>query len=245
MLNPEHSSCGLLELMTKTTQYEICPICDHGNMVAFDDGTYKFRYKRKVHKVLGTHYAKCESCGATGYLHGQLEYNKNLIEEYQSKIVSIISPSKILDLREKYNLTQEKASKIFGGGINAFSKWERGEVVPSEPTAKLMLLALENEQTLLRLAEISQVRLTHEVRKAKHPLRRKTDFKTIQIVDDSIEVYRVVKNTSQINQKPSTKIHYEDLELDAKLIPTEYDDVLSEQKKLWPTSNQTDHYTLN
>jgi HTH-type transcriptional regulator / antitoxin MqsA len=44
----------------------------------------------------------------------------------------------VKSLRKKLKLTQRQASRIFGGGINAFSRYERGVVEP--PRAVLTLL---------------------------------------------------------------------------------------------------------
>ena len=43
-------------------------------------------------------------------------------------------------IRKKLGLTQKEAATIFGGGVNAFSRYEKGEVEPSTSTKKLLHL---------------------------------------------------------------------------------------------------------
>jgi len=153
--------------MTKIENHELCPICDIGHLIVHNDDTFKFRYARKEYVANGLVYVRCGNCNTKTYLTGQREYNKKLIEEFQKTLVTYMSPSDILALREKYNLPQSMAAKIFGGGVNAFSKWERGEVIPSEPTAKIMRLALNNPAYMKDLADLSGVAIESEAKPIK------------------------------------------------------------------------------
>jgi len=53
------------------------------------------------------------------------------------------APAVIRAIRLRLALTQEEAGRVFGVGPNAFDKYERGEITPSEPTKRLLKLALE------------------------------------------------------------------------------------------------------
>jgi HTH-type transcriptional regulator/antitoxin MqsA len=48
------------------------------------------------------------------------------------------------DMRRKARLTQKEASQLLTGSPNSFSKYERGEALPSWPTALLMKLIAED-----------------------------------------------------------------------------------------------------
>ena len=52
-------------------------------------------------------------------------------------------------IRKKLGLTQKEAAAIFGGGINAFSRYEKGEVAPNASTRKLLYL-LDKHPELLK-----------------------------------------------------------------------------------------------
>ncbi|MGK5034479.1 type II TA system antitoxin MqsA family protein [Janthinobacterium sp. LB3P118] len=143
--------------MTDKILAEKCPMCEDGIMSPFSDGVYEFSHSRKKHKVNGLHYAKCDVCETSGYLPGQRKYNNQLIENYQKELLDFVSLSDILAVREKYTLTQKQANIIFGGGVNAFSKWERGEVIPSGAIARIIKSALLSTEVMRTLAEVSRV----------------------------------------------------------------------------------------
>ena len=53
---------------------------------------------------------------------------------------AIVDPAFIVTVRKKLNLDQRQAAEIFGGGINAFSRYENGKTKP--PLALIKLLKL-------------------------------------------------------------------------------------------------------
>ncbi len=67
---------------------------------------------------------------------------------------AIVDPSFIVQVRKKLNLGQREAGEIFGGGINAFSRYENGKTKPPLALVKL-LKVLDQHPDLL-----------HEVRTA-------------------------------------------------------------------------------
>lgn len=61
---------------------------------------------------------------------------------------SIVDPNFIANVRKKLSLDQREAAEIFGGGINAFSRYENGKTKPSLALVKL-LKVLERHPELL------------------------------------------------------------------------------------------------
>ena len=51
---------------------------------------------------------------------------------------SIFDPDFILNVRKKLDLDQREAAKIFGGGVNAFSRYETGKTKPPLALVKLL-----------------------------------------------------------------------------------------------------------
>jgi len=51
--------------------------------------------------------------------------------------------------RKRLGLTQKRAADLFGGGINAFSEYERGKTQPSKSTV-LLLKLLDKHPELLK-----------------------------------------------------------------------------------------------
>jgi HTH-type transcriptional regulator/antitoxin MqsA len=88
-------------------------------------------------------YSICAQCGAEAILPEQIKRNDGRVRNAWRKADGLLSGAEISALRKKLGLTQQDAAKVFGGGVNAFSKYERGEVIQSEGMDKLMRLALE------------------------------------------------------------------------------------------------------
>jgi HTH-type transcriptional regulator/antitoxin MqsA len=51
---------------------------------------------------------------------------------------SIVDPEFIAGVRKKLELDQREAAEIFGGGINAFSRYENGKTKPPLALVKLL-----------------------------------------------------------------------------------------------------------
>ena len=49
-----------------------------------------------------------------------------------------VAPEFIVKVRKKLSLTQKEAREIFGGGVNAFSRYEKGNAQPHPSTIKLL-----------------------------------------------------------------------------------------------------------
>jgi HTH-type transcriptional regulator/antitoxin MqsA len=62
---------------------------------------------------------------------------------------SVVDPSFISNVRKKLALDQQEAAEIFGGGVNAFSRYETGKTRPPLALVKLLKL-LEIHPELLQ-----------------------------------------------------------------------------------------------
>ena len=68
---------------------------------------------------------------AGGNSAGMLEFNKKIN-------ASIIDPAFIVSVRKKLALDQREAAEIFGGGVNAFFRYENGKTRPPLALVKLL-----------------------------------------------------------------------------------------------------------
>lgn len=94
----------------------------------------------------------CDECGE-GVIGGDdRKATQKELQALRAEIDGLLTPDKIKQIREKLKLTQLNASEIFGGGVNAFSRYERGETPIPKPLSQLLLI-LKNHPTLL--AEIN------------------------------------------------------------------------------------------
>jgi len=72
--------------------------------------------------------------------------------EFRKQVnASIVDPKFIMNVREKLDLDQKQAAEIFGGGHNAFSRYENGRTKP--PLALVLLFQVLDHHPDL-LAEI-------------------------------------------------------------------------------------------
>jgi len=161
--------------------FEICPICDYGEFRPHNDGVFNFRHGRKTYSVQNQQYALCTECETSGYLPGQRRENSNSIKKFQASLVDYISPSDVLSVREKYNLTQKQASQLLKGGVNGFSKWERGVSFPNAGIVMLLKVALESSDAMQTLARVANVDFAVEIPKGE-AISEADDSKTAPLV---------------------------------------------------------------
>lgn len=117
-----------------------CPVCATGNLVAHNE-LDAINYKNQSLSVQ-IEYSVCTECGEEMIVPDQIKRNDCRIRDAWRKADGMLTGIEIQALRKQLNLTQKEAANLFGGGTNAFSKYERGEVIQSESMDKLMRLAL-------------------------------------------------------------------------------------------------------
>lgn len=91
-------------------------------------------------------------------LEGQLVDRDNLVAEMARRTAKAIvqkeafSPLLIRAIRTRCHLSQREAGNVFGTGPKSFEKYESGEIRPSDPTKRLLLLAMANSQLFTKAA---------------------------------------------------------------------------------------------
>jgi HTH-type transcriptional regulator/antitoxin MqsA len=86
-------------------------------------------------------------------IEGQLVDEDNQIADMARRTAKAIAkgetlfvPIVIRAIRQRCGLTQREAGLLFGTGEKSFEKYESGEIQPSEPTKKLLKLAMEKPE---------------------------------------------------------------------------------------------------
>lgn len=153
--------------MSKVSHTVRCPLCDSSRVEVHRDLETTYRYLKKNHVLQGQEHTVCLDCEGSFFAAGQLERNRELFFAFEKQIVKDIAPREVRELREKYLITQEEATRIFHcGSLTAFSKWERGDTAPTGPTALLLRLALEDAATMQKLADRAGVKIDIPAAKA-------------------------------------------------------------------------------
>ena len=109
-----------------------------------------YQYKQQAYDVL-VDYSVCNQCSEEVITTEQIHINEARVREAKKKLDGLLSCEEIRDIRTRLDLTQEEAAKVFGGGVNAFSKYERGEVTQSAAMDKLIRIAADDQAVFMRL----------------------------------------------------------------------------------------------
>jgi HTH-type transcriptional regulator/antitoxin MqsA len=115
-----------------------CPACGAAELV-HDTRDVPYTYKGESTVVPDVTGDFCPACGevvmdmAEGVRHSaaMLAFNKQVN-------ASIVDPGFIATVRKKLALDQREAAEIFGGGVNAFSRYETGKTKPPLALVKLL-----------------------------------------------------------------------------------------------------------
>ncbi len=125
-----------------------CPSCGAAKLIQ-DTRDVPYVYKGKSTTIPAVTGDFCPACdeGVLNREHGD-RYSE-LLGAFQKQVnASFVDPSYIARVRKKLDLDQRQASEIFGGGVNAFSRYENGKTKPPVALVKL-LKVLERHPDLL------------------------------------------------------------------------------------------------
>ena len=110
---------------------ERCPICSKGELVA-TVVSETISYQGADLQVPEIEISVCHVCGEEIVLPAQLKTNAVRFADAKRAHDGLLTSAEIQKFRDDLGLTQAQAAAILGGGVNAFSKYERGEVVQSK-----------------------------------------------------------------------------------------------------------------
>jgi HTH-type transcriptional regulator/antitoxin MqsA len=92
----------------------------------------------------------CPACGEAVLDREHGDRYSELIGAFQRRVnASYVDPAFIARVRKKLALDQREAAEIFGGGINAFSRYENGKTKPPLALVKLFKV-LDRHPELLK-----------------------------------------------------------------------------------------------
>lgn len=118
----------------------LCPICEAGQLSPAQHDL-NIQHAGQTLVVRKLEHAVCDACGADPVLTTQIRRNQCRIADAKRSTDKMLTSDEIRSLREQLGLTQQDAAELFGGGTNAFSKYERGDVIQSVAMDRLLRLA--------------------------------------------------------------------------------------------------------
>ncbi|MDD2134241.1 type II TA system antitoxin MqsA family protein [Pseudomonas kurunegalensis] len=117
-----------------------CPLCGGAELVA-QSQDMPYRYKgvaTVIPDVFGDH---CPACGEVVLRMGEAQRMSDLMSAFERQVNgAVVDPAFIAAMRRKFDLDQREAGEIFGGGVNAFSRYENGKTTPPVALVKLLKL---------------------------------------------------------------------------------------------------------
>ena len=115
-----------------------CPNCGAANLV-HDTRDLPYPYKGETTILPQATGDFCPACGESVLDAAESRRTMNRMLEFNKQVnASIVDPEFIASVRKKLDLDQKEAAEIFGGGVNAFSRYENGKTKPPLALVKLL-----------------------------------------------------------------------------------------------------------
>ncbi len=125
-----------------------CPVCGAAELI-HDTRDVPYTYKGESTVIAAVRGEFCPACAES--VLDATESNRVMREmrDFTKQVnAAIVDPAFIVSVRKKLDLDQREAAEIFGGGANAFSRYENGKTKPPLALVKL-LKVLERHPELL------------------------------------------------------------------------------------------------
>jgi len=125
-----------------------CPVCGGAELI-HDTRDLPYTYKGETTLISTVTGDFCPACAESVLDAAESERVIGEMQLFSKQInASIVDPGFIIGVRKKLSLNQREAAEIFGGGVNAFSRYENGKTKPPLALVKL-LKVLDRHPNLL------------------------------------------------------------------------------------------------
>ncbi|HET8731963.1 MAG TPA: type II toxin-antitoxin system MqsA family antitoxin [Moraxellaceae bacterium] len=117
-----------------------CPNCGGAKLV-HDTRDQPYTYKGERTTIPAVVADWCPACGEAVMAMDESQRVSQAMLEFNRQVnAGLVDPDYIVAVRRKLKLDQREAARLFGGGVNAFSRYETGKTRP--PLALVQLLRL-------------------------------------------------------------------------------------------------------
>jgi HTH-type transcriptional regulator / antitoxin MqsA len=115
-----------------------CPVCGAAKLV-HDTRDVPHTYKGESTVIPAVIGDFCPACAEVVLDMDGAERFGQLVREFNKQVnAAIVDPQFIAGVRKKLKLDQREAAELFGGGVNAFSRYENGKTKPPLALVKLL-----------------------------------------------------------------------------------------------------------
>ena len=117
-----------------------CPCCGAAELI-HDTRDMPYIYKGETTTIPAVTADFCSACDESITDMDETERVMREMQAFNKQVnAAIVDPSFIINVRKKLDLGQREAAEIFGGGVNAFSRYENGKTKPPLALVKLFKL---------------------------------------------------------------------------------------------------------
>jgi len=117
-----------------------CPVCFNAEVVR-ETRDIEYEYKGRKTMLTAITGEHCPSCG-------EIIMDAAESADYWTKVMAFrqqvnseeLEPKFVARVRKKLGIDQRQAGELFGGGVNAFSRYETGKTTPPPVVVKLLKL---------------------------------------------------------------------------------------------------------
>jgi HTH-type transcriptional regulator / antitoxin MqsA len=125
-----------------------CSMCGKAELI-HETRDLSYKYKGEETTLSDVEGDYCSACGEAILHPAESTRVSALMLAFNKQVnASAVDPEFIIGVRKKLRLDQREAAEIFGGGVNAFSRYESGKTKPPVALVKL-LKVLERHPDLL------------------------------------------------------------------------------------------------
>ncbi len=115
-----------------------CPICIEQTLIR-DTRDIPYTYKGETTVIPAVTGEFCPACDEAIFDADESQRVCEAMLAFNKQVnAAIVDPKFIVAVRKKLNLDQKEAGEIFGGGVNAFSRYETGKTKPPLSLVKLL-----------------------------------------------------------------------------------------------------------
>jgi HTH-type transcriptional regulator/antitoxin MqsA len=115
-----------------------CPVCGATELI-HDTRDLPFTYKGETTLIAAVTGDFCPTCAESILEASESERVMREMQLFSKQVnAAFVDPAYIAHVRKKLDLDQREAAEIFGGGVNAFSRYENGKTKPPLALVKLL-----------------------------------------------------------------------------------------------------------
>jgi HTH-type transcriptional regulator/antitoxin MqsA len=117
-----------------------CPVCGAAELI-HDTRDLPYTYKGESTVISAVTGDFCPACADSILDAAESDRVMREMRAFSKQVnAAIVDPVFIANVRKKLALDQREAAEIFGGGVNAFSRYENGKTRPPLALVKLFKL---------------------------------------------------------------------------------------------------------